>query len=402
MSTLQNDTDPASRPVGNDYRETKESSDEEHSGATEPPPPLTRNTTAGAGDARAQGEHATVLSGTDVQASEAAVPGRSVDQVDADVEAPAATSPSPLACLDSTSRDLDAFQQSVEAWAQSALRFLETTTHEHERIAVRDEAVRVAALAAAVDAGVAVAIANEVLQRAVRSLGKNSPRRRAGRPRSAASDEAAPDSVGGDTTAAPEGNESGQRPPHVGENGSPGGTISVDGPRSTTGDLPRATRSAYRKDAESLTDTGFERISASVRAAAAADPAAGHRLGRGLVRAAGAVEAAGGDPGDLQVVEAKKQEMSDARKRSASTRPQTSHRVTSRPASSRSSDRSSATRSIWTRHLPRRRTVTRAPASSTTGPTPRGPASRPYGRRTPELGYTCRGAPMRPPSSNAF
>ena len=317
MSTLQNDTDPASRPVGNDYRETRESSDEEHSGATEPPPPLTRNTTAGAGDARAQGEHATVLSGTDVQASEAAVPGRSVDQVDADVEAPAATSPSPLACLDSTSRDLDGFQQSVEAWAQSALRFLETTTHEHERIAVRDEAVRVAALAAAVDAGVAVAIANEVLQRAVRSLGKNSPRRRAGRPRSAASDEAAPDSVGGDTTAAPEGNESGQRPPHVGENGSPGGTISVDGPRSTTGDLPRATRSAYRKDAESLTDTGFERISASVRAAAAADPAAGHRLGRGLVRAAGAVEAVGGDPGDLQVVEAKKQEMSDARKRSA-------------------------------------------------------------------------------------
>ena len=87
--------------------------------------------------------------------------------------------------------------------------------------------------------------------------------------------------------------------------------------RSTTGDLPRATRSAYRQDAEAITDAGFERISASVRAAAAADSAAGHKLDRGLVRAAGAVEAAGGDPGDLQVVEAKKQELGGGRKRSA-------------------------------------------------------------------------------------
>ena len=269
----------------------------------------------------------------------------------------------PLVCLHSTSRDLDAFQQCVEAWAQSAVAVLETTTDEGRRIAVRDEAVRVAALAAAAGAGVAVAIANEVLQRAVRSIGKHTPRRRAGRPRSAASDEAAPDPVGGNPTAASEGIESGQRPPHAGENRSPGGTISdgprlaagdeaapdsvggdptlasettaggqrrphagenrspggtiSDGPRFPTGDLPRATRSAYRKDAESITDAGFERISASVRAAAAADPATGHRLGRGLVRAAGAVEAAGGDPGDLQVVAAKKQELSDARKRSS-------------------------------------------------------------------------------------
>ncbi len=192
-----------------------------------------------------------------------------------------------------------------------------------------------------VGAGVAVAIAYEVLQRAVRSIGKHTPRRRAGRRRSAASDAAAPDPVGGDPTAASEGIQSGQRPPHVGENRSPGGTVSVDGPtpaagdeaaphpaggdtpppsagteggqglppvdgnrspdgtisvdglRSTTGDLPRATRSAYRQDAEAITDAGFERISASVRAAAAADSAAGHKLDRGLVRAAGAVEAGG-------------------------------------------------------------------------------------------------------------
>ncbi len=349
------------------------------------------------------------VKGTSTDAQTPAVFAPGVDQeLDAAVEAPAATSPCPFVCLDSRSLD-----KSVAAWAQSALRFLETTTDEGQRIAVRDEAVRVAALAAAVDAGVAVAIAYEVLQRAVRSIGKHTPRRRAGRRRSAASDEATPDPVGGDPTAASEGIESGQRPSHVGENRSPGGTISVDGPtpaagdeavphpvggdppppsagtaggqglppvdgnrspggtisvdgptpaaddeaaphpvggdppppsvgteggqglppvdgnrspggtisvdglRSTSGDLPRATRSAYRQDAEAITDAGFERISASVRAAAAADSAAGHKLDRGLVRAAGAVEAAGGDPGDLQVVEAKKQELAGGRKRSA-------------------------------------------------------------------------------------
>ncbi len=122
--------------------------------------------------------------------------------------------------------------------------------------------------------------------------------------------------MGGDPPPPSAGTEGGQGLPPVDGNRSPGGTISVDGLRSTTGDLPRATRSAYRQDAEAITDAGFERISASVRAAAAADSAAGHKLDRGLVRAAGAVEAAGGDPGDLQVVEAKKQELSDARKRS--------------------------------------------------------------------------------------
>lgn len=302
---------------------------------------------------------------TDAQAPAAAVLESGVDQVDATVEAPASTSPSPLVCLDSTSRDLDAFQKSVAAWAQSAVAVVETTTNGRERIAVRDEAVRVAALAAAAGAGVAVTLAHEVLQRAIRSIGKCSPRRRAGRPRSAASDEAAPGPVGGDTTPASEGLASGQRPRHVGENRSPGGTNSgddprlaagdeaapdavrgatipapeataggqrarhvgenrssggtnsVDGPRSTTGDLPRATRSAYRKDAEAITDPGFERISASVRAAAVADPAAGHKLDRNLVRAAGAVENSGGDPGDLQVVEAAKEELSAARKLSA-------------------------------------------------------------------------------------
>ena len=459
MSTLH-DTAQASHPATTDDRETKASSDEENSGATKPPPALTGNTTAGAGDAPAQGEHATVLRGTDVQASEAAVAGRSVGQeVAADVDTSAATKH--LVRLDSTSRDLTAFQQSVESWAQSALLVLETTTNERERITVRDEAVRVAGVAAAVGAGVAVAIANDILQRAIRSIGKNTPRRRAGRPRSAASDEvarapvggdtpppspgtegghgptpvdgirspggtisveghppaageeavphpvggdtpppsagtdsgpgstpvdgirspgetisveshppaageeaaphpasgdtpppsagtesgpgstpvdgirspgetisveghppaageeAAPHPVGGDTTPPSETTESGPGHPPVDGIRSPGATISVGGLRSTTGDLPRATRSAYRKDAESITDPGFEGISASVRAAAAADPAAGHKLDRGLVRAAGAVEDAGGDPAELQVVEAKKRELSDARKGSA-------------------------------------------------------------------------------------
>ncbi len=132
-----------------------------------------------------------------------------------------------------------------------------------------------------------------------------------------AAGEAALHPVGGDTPPPSARTESGQVPSSVDGIRSPGETISVGGPRSTTGDLPRATRSAYRKDAESVSDPGFERISASVRAAAAADPAAGHKLDRGLVRAAGAVEDAGGDPGDLQAVEAKKRELSDARKGSA-------------------------------------------------------------------------------------
>ena len=346
-----NDGAPASRPVANDDDGKESSAAREHAGSTEPPL-RTCGPTEGEADARGRGENVTVPRSTDaVQASEPAGPlgpgiGR---EVAAAVDTSGATGQ--LVRLDSTSRDLDAFQQSVAAWAQSALVVLETTTNERERITVRDEAIRIAGVAAAVDAGVAVAIANDVLQRAVRSIGKNTSRRRAGRRRSAASAEATPDPVGGDTTPASKGLERGQRPRHVGENRSPGGTNTVDGPgsvsggeaapeggqrprhvgenrspggtnsvggpRSTTGDLPRATRSAYRKDAESVSDPGFERISASVRAAATAAPAAGHKLDRGLVRAAGAVEDAGGDPGDLQAVEAKKQELSDARKGSA-------------------------------------------------------------------------------------
>ena len=171
--------------------------------------PPTRNWT--------EGTAVTVKTDTSTDAeAPAAVLEPGVDQLDVDVEVAAATSPSPLVRLDSTSRDLDAFQQGVEAWAQSAVTALETTTDDARRIAVRDEAVRVAALATAAGAGVAVAIANEVLQRAVRSIGKSSPRRRAGRPRSAVSDAAAPDPVRGDATPASAA-EGSQRRPHVGK-----------------------------------------------------------------------------------------------------------------------------------------------------------------------------------------
>ena len=71
-----------------------------------------------------------------------------------------------------------------------------------------------------------------------------------GRPRSAASGASGPHPVRGDTVSAAESTAGGRRGPDGGANRSAGGTISVDGPTCTTADLPRATRSAYRKDAE--------------------------------------------------------------------------------------------------------------------------------------------------------
>ena len=201
------------------------------------------------------------------------------------------------------------FEISVNTWADSAIAFLETTTEERQRIAVRDEAVRIVALAEAAGGGVSVALANEILQRAIRKIGKGSPRRRAGRPAQAAGD-----NVRGDMIPASELPAGGHRPARPEQNRSPRGTISGDGSTAAAGDLPKATRSAYRKDAEELSDEGFERLGSSVRAAAQAAPAAGHKLDRATVRAAGAVEAAGGDPGDLQAVTAKKRVLSDSRK----------------------------------------------------------------------------------------
>ena len=205
------------------------------------------------------------------------------------------------------------FEMSVKTWADSAIAILETTTEERQRIAVRDEAVRVVALAEAAGAGVSVALANEILQRAIRKIGKGSPRRRAGRPAQAAGDD-----VRGDMIPASELPGGGHRRARPEQNRSPRGTNSRDGSTAAAGDLPKATRSAYRKDAEEISDEGFERIGSSVRAAAEAAPAAGHKLDRATVRAAGAVEAAGGDPGDLQAVTAKRRVLSDSRKRSPS------------------------------------------------------------------------------------
>ena len=96
--------------------------------------------------------------------------------------------------------------------------------------------------------------------------------------------EAAPDPVGGDTAPPAEGIESGQRPPPrrrewFARRNDCSRWPEVHDWRPAAGDAQRLPQGC-----RALTDAGFERISATVRAA---------------------VEAAGGDPGDLQVVEAK-------------------------------------------------------------------------------------------------
>jgi hypothetical protein len=251
MSTARNAGDAAPLPVADEACDITE-----QSGTSGLQPSLTGNGAQGVADAPERGEHVTVPGETGIEVSEAAVvPGRGVGQA-LDVGGEAAATTSGLVCLDPTSLEaVDSFEKSVEVWAQSAIAVVETATNERERIAVRDQAVRVAGLAAAAGAGVAVTLAHEVLQRAIRTIGKRSRRRRAGRPRSAASDEAAPGPVGGDTTPSSAGLDSGRRPRPVVENRSPGGTNTVGDPKSTTGN------------------------SDSVRAAAVADPAAGSQAG---------------------------------------------------------------------------------------------------------------------------
>ena len=229
------------------------------------------------------------------------------------------------AAADSTSVSLvpvqpgPGFEIRVKTWATSAIEFLETATEEKQRVAVRDEAVRVAAIAEAAGGGVALATAHEILQRAIRALGKASPRRSAGRPAIGGGD-APPPPVRGDKIPVDQqpGRESPRGP--ATRNRSTGRTISGDCPAPEGCDLPsvpKATRSGYRKDAEAISDEGFERTAEAVRAKAEGAPAAGHKLDRATVRAAGAVEAEGGDPGDLKAVEVKKRALSDARKRSS-------------------------------------------------------------------------------------
>ena len=229
--------------------------------------------------------------------------------MDTNVDAPAASDTAPGALV--PIQPGLGFEMSVRMWGDSAILVLETTTEEDERIAVRDAAVRVAAMAEAAGAGASVALANEILQRAIRQIGKSSPRGRAGRP-SIGGGEAPPAPVRGDKIPPAQLPSAGSRRPRATNNRSPRGT------NGTAQDcLPKATRSTYRKDAEAISDEGFARTAEAVRAAAEADPAAGHKLNRATVRAAGAVEAVGGDPGDLQSVEAKKRALSDSRKRSS-------------------------------------------------------------------------------------
>ena len=234
--------------------------------------------------------------------------------MDTNVDAPAAADTAPGALV--PIQPGLGFETSVRMWGDSAILVLETTTEEEERIAVRDAAVRVAAMAEAAGAGVSVALANEILQRAIRQIGKSSPRGRAGRP-SIGGGEAPPAPVRGDKIPPAQLPSAGSRRPRATNNRSPRGTNSGERPLPAQDCLPKATRSTYRKDAEAISDEGFARAAEAVRAAAEADPAAGHKLNRATVRAAGALEAAGGDPGELQSVEAKKRALSDSRKRSS-------------------------------------------------------------------------------------
>ena len=71
--------------------------------------------------------------------------------MDTNVDAPAASDTAPGALV--PIQPGLGFEMSVRMWGDSAILVLETTTEEDERIAVRDAAVRVAAMAEAAGAG---------------------------------------------------------------------------------------------------------------------------------------------------------------------------------------------------------------------------------------------------------
>ena len=141
----------------------------------------------------------------------------------------------------------------VDGWRRTGIALLEAATDDETRIAIRDAALRVQQAAELVDDGERQVAAAEVVQRCNREIGKahgaGRPRNRGGRPRKDAD----------------------------GENRQPGMTVS------------RASARNYRADAEAVSDDAFETVAEAARDA-------GRPLDRRTVRAAGDIEAQGGDP----------------------------------------------------------------------------------------------------------
>lgn len=138
-------------------------------------------------------------------------------------------------------------------WANSAIARIQATEDDTFRLSIKDEAVRVAAFAVAVGNRDAEVLAQEIVQRIHRAIGKAHPRQSGGRPASAAGEA---------------------------EN------LSTDEKV-----LPPTTVHRYRADAEALTDGGFEALASAARDA-------GQPLNRATLHRAGRLETKGRDPAD--------------------------------------------------------------------------------------------------------
>ena len=192
------------------------------------------------------------------------------------------SSPGPVMLPSEKAED---FKVAVRDWGDSAIDRLGASTDDAEREAIRQEAIRVAAVAQAFGREDAEKLAQEIIMRVNRAIGLANPRRSGGRPKRgddsgrAAATRANNRPTGRTVSAAPSGGDetSGEKTPH------PGGR-----------ELSRSTKADYRQDAEALSDTGFERVAEAVRDTPGAEP-----MSRRLVRAAGEVEKAGGDPASV-------------------------------------------------------------------------------------------------------
>ena len=140
-----------------------------------------------------------------------------------------------------------------QIWADYAISRIDATKDEAVRLGIRDEAVRVAAIAAAVGNLDAEVLAQEVVQRVHRAIGQAHPRQSGGRPASAARD--------------------------------------AKNPSTDEKVLSATTVHRYRADAEAVSDSGFEKVAEAAREA-------GQPLNRTTVHGAGRLEAEGADPAD--------------------------------------------------------------------------------------------------------
>lgn len=194
------------------------------------------------------------------------------------------------------------FKVAVRDWGDSAIDRLGASTGDAEREAIRQEAIRVVAVAQAFGREDATKLAQEIIMRVNRAIGLAHPRRSGGRPKRG--DDSEPDRDGDSTNRpcqSPGDRADGRAAATRAKNRPTGRTVSAapsgadeKTPHPGGRDLSRSTKADYRQDAEALSDTGFELVAAAVRDTPGAEP-----MSRRLVRAAGEVEQAGGDPASV-------------------------------------------------------------------------------------------------------